>query len=590
MIGDNSKGYNFYDNFKVNFSDIETRIDRGVKKPWISSMREIPFHIDLFKGTIYERVEETADKYPDLIAYGFMDRKVSYKNFIREINDCAKSLKAIGIKPNEKVAICMPNLPQAIVAFYAVNLVGAISVMIHPLSAENEIENYLIESDSVACIALDMSYDKFRNVQLRNLVISSVKDVLSPFNKIAYSLGDGKEIKKISNDADIICWDSFLKLGKEYEEEYTVKREMNEPAVMLFSGGTTGKPKIIVISNYSINAIGSQLVDSNPILEPGDKLLALMPLFHGYGLSGVHTMMTLGGQSILIPRFEPEKYAALIKKYRPNLLSGVPALYEGFLRMKGLEKADLSFLKCVVSGGDAISSDLKYRLDEFLKERGCNVKIREGYGLTESMASACSSPIYRYKEGSIGIPLPGMYFKICKVGTADEVDYGVEGEICLTGPTLMLGYYKDEEETKKVLRVHEDGYTWLHTGDLGSMDDDGFIYFKQRIKRLIVTNGYTVYPSQIEAALDSHEKVHKSCVIGIPDKVRGQRIKAYLVLVPGAHPTEDLKNEILKHCKKRIAKYAWPKTAEFKDEFPKTLIGKVAYRSLEEENIKKCML
>lgn len=212
MIGENSKSYNFYDNFKVNFSDEETRIDRGVKRPWISSMGEIPFHIELFKGTIYERVEETARKYPDLTAYEFMDRKVSYKNFIKEINDCAKSLKVIGIKPNEKVAICMPNLPQAIITFYAVNLVGAISVMIHPLSAKNEIENYLIESDSAACIALDMAYDKFSDVKLSNLVIASVKDVISPFKKIAYSLTEGKDIKKISNDANIIWWESFLKL------------------------------------------------------------------------------------------------------------------------------------------------------------------------------------------------------------------------------------------------------------------------------------------------------------------------------------------------------------------------------------------
>ncbi|NLY82015.1 MAG: long-chain fatty acid--CoA ligase [Clostridiales bacterium] len=581
MIGENSKSYNFYDNFKVNFSDEETRIDRGVKRPWISSMGEIPFHIELFKGTIYERVEETARKYPDLTAYEFMDRKVSYKNFIKEINDCAKSLKVIGIKPNEKVAICMPNLPQAIITFYAVNLVGAISVMIHPLSAKNEIENYLIESDSAACIALDMAYDKFSDVKLSNLVIASVKDVISPFKKIAYSLTEGKDIKKISNDANIIWWESFLKLGKEYKEEYIVKRDKNDPAVMLFSGGTTGKPKVIVISNYSINAIGAQIVASNPVLEPGDKLLAIMPLFHGYGLGGVHTMMTLGGQSILIPRFEPQRYADLINKYKPNLLAGVPALYEVFIRMKGLEKADLSFLKCIASGGDAISPDLKLRLDEFLKERGCSVKIREGYGLTESMASVCSAPLYKNKEGSIGIPLPDMYFKICKLGTDDEVNYGVEGEICLTGPTIMLGYYKDQRETKKVMHIHEDGYTWLHTGDLGSMDEDGFIYFTQRIKRLIVTNGYTVYPAQIEAALDSHEKVYKSCVVGIPDEVRGQKIKAYLVLAIGVEPTEDIKNEILKHCNKRIAKYAWPKTAEFKDEFPKTLIGKVDYRSLE---------
>ncbi|MBK5253663.1 MAG: AMP-binding protein [Peptostreptococcaceae bacterium] len=589
MMKNDNRDYNFHDNFKVNFSDEETKMDRGVKKPWLSSMGEIPFHIDLFKGTIYELVEDTATRFPNLIAYEFMGREVSYKTLISEINNCAKALKAIGIKPNEKVALCMPNLPQAVITFYAINLVGAIAVMIHPLSAEKEIESYIVESDSVACLAIDMSYDKFKNIKLKKLVITSAKDALGPFKKIAYNLTEGKGINKISNDSNIILWKNFIETGENYKGKYKVKRDMYEPATLLFSGGTTGKSKAIVVSNYNINAIAAQMVTFNPILKPGDKLLAIMPLFHGYGLEGVHTMMTLGGQSILIPRFNPKKYAKLINKYKPNLLAGVPALYEGFFRMKDLQKADLSFLKGIASGGDSITPSLKCKLDKFLEERGCRVKIREGYGLAESVASVCAAPLFRHKEGSIGLPFPDMYFKICKLGTDDEVSYGEEGEICLTGPTMMLGYYKNEEETKKVLHVHDDGYTWLHTGDLGSMDEDGFIYFKQRINRLIITNGYTVYPSQIENALESHEKVFQSCVVGNADEARGQKIKAYLVLVPGAKPTEELKNEIMEHCKKNIAKYAWPKSIEFRDEFPKTLIGKVAYRHLEEEKIKECI-
>ena len=251
--------------------------------------------------------------------------------------------------------------------------------------------------------------------------------------------------------------------------------------------------------------------------------------------------------------------------------------------MKKMEGVDLSCLKGVFSGGDSLSVELKKRLDAFLEDHGAAVQVREGYGTTECVTASCLTPMHQAREGSIGLPFPDMYYKIVKVGTEEEVPYGQEGEICISGPTVMREYVNHPEETADTLRVHADGRTWVHTGDLGLMDADGFVYFRQRIKRMIVTNGYNVYPSQLENVLDGHEYVQISCVIGVPDPIKIQRVKAFVVLKPGYQPTEACRQALLAHCRKHIAKYAIPSEIEFRQELPKTLVGKVAYRKLEEE-------
>ena len=307
-------------------------------------------------------------------------------------------------------------------------------------------------------------------------------------------------------------------------------------------------------------------------------------MFHGFGLGvSIHSMVANGGRCILIPRFTPESYAKLIKKHQPNFIAGVPTLYEALLRLPTLDKVNLSCLKGVFSGGDSLSIELKKRFDSFLKSHGAHIVVREGYGTTECVTASCLTPVHMEKEGSIGLPFPDTYYKIVKVGTTEEVPYGEEGEICLSGPTLMMGYINHPEETADTLKKHEDGLTWLHTGDLGKMDEDGFVYFHQRLKRMIVTSGYNVYPSQIENVLDAHEAVHMSCVIGVPDPLRIQKVVAFIMLKPGFRPSEETKDSILRHCEKSIAKYAMPRRIEFRDMLPTTLVGKVAYRLLEEE-------
>ena len=563
-----------------------------VKTPWKEHLGEMPFHLDYFEGSMFEALEKIAQEYPDYVAFDFMGKSTTYSKLKLEIENCAKSLKTIGVRAGDRVTIAMPNCPQAIYMFYAVNLIGGIANMVHPLSAEKEIEYYLNESESVTAITLDQFYDKFENIRhntkVVNIIIASVRDALSKPIKAGYMLTEGRKIQKIPSDAPVIRWKDFMRLGKYCFYNYKVKRESDDPAVILYSGGTTGTTKGIVLTNRNFNALAAQIVATNPMFRPGDKMLSAMPLFHGFGLGVcIHSMLANGGRCILVPRFTAQSYAKLITKYRCNFIAGVPTLYEALLRLPSMEGADLSCLKGVFSGGDSLSIELKKKFDQFLRAHKGTIQVREGYGATETVTACCLTPPHKAKEGSIGLPFPDTYIKIVRPGTEEELPYGEEGEILLAGPTVMKEYMNREEETANTLRRHPDGLTWVYTGDLGIMDEEGFIYFRGRAKRMIISSGYNIYPAQIENILDAQELVQMSCVIGVPDTYRMQKVKAFVKLNPNVPANEETKKAILLHCRKYIAKYAMPYDIEFREELPKTLVGKVAYRVLEEEELAK---
>ena len=562
------------------------------KMPWKDYVGEVPLHLDYFDGSMFEAVAKIAETYPNNIAFDFMGKSTTYKELVRETERCAKALKTIGVREGDKVTIAMPNCPQAIYMFYAVNLVGGIANMIHPLSAEKEIEFYLNESESVTAITLDQFYNKFENIRQNtkvvNIIIASVKDALSRPIRAGYMLTEGRKIKKIPADAPVIRWGDFLKLSNACFYNYKVERHGDDPAVILYSGGTTGTTKGIVLTNKNFNALGQQVIAANPMFRPGDRMLAAMPLFHGFGLGVcIHTMLSQGGRCILIPRFTAKSYAKQIVKYRCNFIAGVPTLYEALLRLPSMDGADLSCLKGVFSGGDSLSIELKKKFDKFLYDHHATIQVREGYGTTETVTACCLTPPHMFKEGSIGLPFPDTYIKIVEPGTDRELPYGEEGEILLAGPTVMKEYMKHPDETAQTLRHHADGLTWVYTGDLGSMDEQGFIYFKGRAKRMIISSGYNVYPGQIENILDAHEFVQMSCVIGVPDAYKMQKVKAFVKLSPDVAPNDKTKQALMDYCRKNIAKYAMPYDIEFRDDMPKTLVGKVAYRVLEEEELAK---
>lgn len=562
------------------------------KTPWKDHLGSVPMHLEYFEGSMFEAVERVARKYPDQVAFDFMGKPTTYKKMMQEIETCAKALRTIGIRAGDKVTIALPNCPQAVYLFYAVNLVGGIANMIHPLSAEKEIEFYLNESESVTAITLDQFYHKFervrQNTKLVNLVIASIKDALSKPIRAGYMLTEGRKIEKIPADAPVIRWNDFMRLSKHCFYDYKVKRKGSDPAVILYSGGTTGTTKGIVLTNRNFNALGQQVIAANRMFRPGDKMLAAMPLFHGFGLGVcVHTMLSQGGRCILVPRFTPDSYAKLIVKNRCNFIAGVPTLYEALLRLPSMKDADLSCLKGVFSGGDSLSIELKKKFDRFLAEHKANIQVREGYGTTETVTACCLTPTHMAKEGSIGLPFPDTYIKIVEPGTDRELPYGEEGEILLAGPTVMLEYMNHPAETAQTLQTHSDGLTWVYTGDLGTMDEQGFVYFRGRAKRMIISSGYNIYPGQLENILDAHEWVQMSCVIGVPDDLKMQKVKAFVKLVPNVKPDDTTRQVLLDYCRKHIAKYAMPYDIQFKADMPKTLVGKVAYRKLEEEELAK---
>ncbi|MBP5631238.1 MAG: acyl--CoA ligase [Clostridia bacterium] len=562
--------------------------DITARTPWAPFLGDLPLTLEYFQGSMYEMVRDTALKMPDSVAFDFMGRRTTYGRMIEKIDLIALSLSHEGVGENDRVTIAMPNCPQAIYILYAVNKLGAVANMVHPLSAEKEIEFYLNAAGSSVAVTLDQFYGKFEAVRagtpLKKIIIASVADELSLLKKAGYGLTQGRKTARIPEAPHIVKWKAFLSGGSHESIRPYPEKTAQDPAVILYSGGTTGTTKGIVLTNLNFNALSAQIVAVNPMFEPGDKMLAAMPLFHGFGLGVcIHSMLSNGGRCVLVPRFSPKSYGKMISKYKCNFIAGVPTLYEALLRLPGMEKEDMSSLKGVFSGGDSLSVELKKKLDKYLKEHKAKIQVREGYGTTETVTACCLTPPHMYKEGSIGLPFPDTYIKIVKPGTDEELPYGEEGEILLAGPTVMKEYMNNPEETAETLRRHSDGLTWVYTGDLGTMDEQGFIYFRGRAKRMIVTSGYNVYPGQLENILDAHPLVQMSCVIGVPDPIKIKKVKAFVKLCAGVSPDAETKQKLMDYCRKNIARYALPYDIEFRDDMPKTLVGKVAYRKLEEE-------
>ena len=557
--------------------------------PWLAYYGNTPAALDYPHITMYQMLQQTANKYPANVAYSFMGKETTYAVFLKRIEAAAKGLVQMGIRKGDKVTICMANTPQALDCFYALNRIGAIPNMIHPLSAAREIAFYLNFSKSKAILTLDQFYWKVAEIvpELENpttILIARIADELPfPLNTLYPMTKSARAVRKLPKTGYTL-WYDMVKSGRNARLPADDGRGEDCGAI-LYSGGTTGTTKGIQLSNLNFNALGLQTIAASGYGSiAGMKMLSIMPVFHGFGLGiGIHTALIGGSSCILIPQFSVKVYADTLLKEKPNLIPGVPTLFEALLRADSLEGKDLSFLKGIFSGGDSLSPELKKKVDAFLSAHGCTEQIREGYGTTECVTASCLTPKDYARSGSIGVPFPDTFYKVVTPGTAEEVPANTEGEICISGPTVMMGYMDNPEETANTLRRHYDGRIWLHTGDLGHMDQDGFVYFRQRIKRMLISSGYNVYPSQLENIIDGHEKVLLSCVIGVKDAYRGQKIKAYVVPMPGIAPTEELKEELLRYCADHIAKYAMPREIEFRTELPKTLVGKVAYRVLEEE-------
>ena len=560
----------------------------NIKAPWLSSYGEVPASLTYSEKTMYGRVMETVAADGDFPALSFMGRKISFSAMAESIDAVARAFYAAGVRHGDRVMVCLPNIPQAIYCLYGLNKIGATACMVHPMSAVGEIAYYLKDVECSYAVTMDQFYKKFQDVMaqapLKKLIITSISQELPAVKAVAYRLMTERKFPKVVEDSCVTLWSSFLAAGGTVPENVEFAKDSHAEAVVLFSGGTTGVSKGIMLSDYNFNALALQTEAMCNETVHHAKMLAAMPVFHGFGLGVcIHTMMVCGGTSILVPKFNVKSYAKLIKDNRPNFIAGVPTLFEAITRNAYLNGADLSCLRGVFSGGDSLSIELKKKFDQFLSDHNAGIRVREGYGTTECVTACCLTPYNKEKVGSIGLPFPDTYFQICKVGTTKEVAYGKEGEICICGPSVMLGYINHPEENANMLRMHDDGHVWLHTGDLGVMDEEGFVYFKQRIKRMIITSGYNVYPSQIENVIEGHEAVQRCCVIGVDDAYKMQIVKAFIVLKEGWVDSPGLRESIMNHCRRNVAKYALPKQIEIRDSLPTTLVGKVAYTKLEQE-------
>lgn len=560
------------------------KISVKIINKWHYHHKKLPKNVKYFEGSLYDAVYESTLKYPYNTAIEYENNQITYKQLIKKINKVAKALKTLGVNKGDKVTICMPNTPEEVTMFYAINEIGAVANMIHPLSSEKDIEYYLNKSNSKVMLCIDIAYKKVNNIidntSLEKVIVTSATKSMERITAFLYWLLKGRKIN-IKENEKIILWDHFIAKANLYNEDPYEQVASNDPAVILYSGGTTGKPKGVVISNYSFNAQALQSKYTEPeALEPENAFLTFLPNFHAFGIGiCTHTPLYNGMRAILIPQFNAKKFKKYLRKYKFNVLCGVPTLYDAVSKMK-FRKNELSTLKLVVCGGDAMSIDLKKRVNAFLKEYGCKTELKIGYGLTESSGVVSLSPDGILDESDvIGYPFPNTEFKIIDINTKKETPLGEDGELIISGPNIMLEYLDELEETKNTL-FQMDGKTWLHTGDIACVDKRGLFHYKSRLKRMIITSGYNVYPSHVEEILTNHEAILKCAVIGIKNESKGETVKAFIVLREGYNNLLT-KSSIQKYMKENLAKFEIPREIRYIDDLPTTLVGKIAYKELE---------
>ncbi len=558
-------------------------------RPWLRFYGKLPHSLSYPEVTLYEAVAATAARVPDAIAWDFLDTTSTYRAFLVAIDRCADALAALGLARGERILISMPTSPQGVIAFYAANKLGAVPALIHPLSTAPEIEHYLNASRARIALTLDAFYDRFARIKpklpLETLILARIPDYLAPLKKFGFWLTKGRKIAPVPADARVRWWSELMTAHVPVAARAAAST--HDSAAILFSGGTTGLPKGILLSNLNFVAEGMQVAAWGAMRER-NSMLAILPIFHGFGLGVcVNMMFMAGGKAILVPMFSAEVVAKLLRTKRPNWLVGVPTLYEALARDPSLAKVDLSCLRGTFSGADTLPRPVRERFEKLVAQSGGRVKLLEGYGLTEAVSAVMATPLDEYREGSIGVPLPDMLVKICRVETREEVPPGEEGEICICGPTVMQAYLDDPEATRETLRVHADGRTWLHTGDLGRMDADGFFYFTVRLKRMIKSSGFNVYPAQVEAVLYQHPLVAEACVAGVPDPAQVERVQAFVVLKDAAKAGAETERALIEHCREQLIKWSCPREIEFCAELPKTRVGKIDYRLLVQQHLAK---
>lgn len=550
---------------------------------------KLPLGFEIPDMSMFGLLKMMAEKQPDSMAYEYFGTKCTYRNLVEKIKEISGAYYSLGVRKGDIVTIIMPNTPEAVISIYALNRIGAVANILHPLSAQEEIMNHINRVGSKVVLCVNICAEKMAAIidktPVKKAIIASPGDSMPAIMKTLYALKCIKNFKYDKSDERYIAWSDFAKKAKTVAEYVSKGDDNQKVAIILHSGGTTGTPKDIMLSNSNFNAFGVQAVLTLRDVKAGDKILAILPIFHGFGLGVcVHVSFCFGACSVLIPQFNAKQFASILKKHKPTMIFGVPTLYDALLKAKGTDKLDYSFLKYVVSGGDILPEKLEKSVNEFLAAHNSTVKICEGYGMTEGLAALCLSVGENYKSRTIGKPLIGTEMCIVEPGTTNVLPANEDGELCISGPTIMIGYRNNPEETANALRVHADGKTWLHTGDMAMIDEDGFVHYKLRIKRMMITSGFNVYPTQIESVVEELDFVDKCVVVSVPHQYKKEVAKAYIVLKNGKEKSDATKEEIRAHCKKKLMHYSVPYIYEFVDLLPKTAYNKIDFMKLQRES------
>ena len=545
--------------------------------PWCKYYTRDDLNYKIPDISMYEQIKNSATNYPFDIAIKYLGRKINYSSFLEKIDIAAKGFKNLGIRKGDIVTILLPNIPEVLICVYALNKIGAVANMTHPLSASEEIKETIISTNSKYLIIYDASYEKIRNyiknLNMQKVIFVSPGNSLWKIKGLLYDLSQKHKFLHHPKDSLFLDWPKFFFLARFVQNTSYPKNGRDTPAVILHSGGTSGNPKHVVIQNRAFIFGAKTEATSLHKLRRGDSALAIMPNFHGFGLSVLmHTPLALGYTTILVPNFDAKKFDTLISNQNESNL-------------------DLSFLKYVISGGDILPKQLEDKVNLYLQEHHAKTKIIQGYGLSEALACVSIASDDIYKSGSVGIPLAGNYIKIIDAATRKELPYLKIGEIVIASKALMMGYLNNEKETNEALQIHNDGHVWLHTGDLGYMDKDGFLFYQGRIKRMIISSGYNVYPSRIEEVIESHPAVLQCSVVGVPHFYKQEVPKAFIVLkedLQGMFIKQELdkiaiKNDIKNYCAKKLSKYMIPNDIVIRKSLPKTKLGKVDFQKLKED-------
>lgn len=562
----------------------------SIDKPWLKYYSEEAINAPLPECTIYEYLMENNRNYPDDIAILYLGRKIKYGELFQQIDRTAAAFSALGVKPGDIVTVALPSIPEALYVVYALNKIGAVSNMIHPLAGENEILHYLNEVQSHVAILFEGTYniikDRIGQTSVKHAIVVSAGESL-PFGvKQLYFLKSPRA--KLLKKSIFQTWNTFLSSGKGVAIP-SLNKDCHSLALISHTGGTTGEPKGVMCSDYNVNALIWQVGKTLPSYRQ-ERMLVVLPPFINYSLvNGMFEPLSLGHEIILLPEYKPEKFAEYITKYRPNHINSIPAFWEVLLKESHSKKTDCSCFKYVYYGGEAMSEETEQELNHFLVSMGAKQHLGKGLGATEMVSSmsltvnSCNFP------GSAGIPFVRCNCKIVDPQTAEESHYGQTGEICFSGPTLMLGYYNNQSATDIVVKIHADGQRWLHTGDLGYIDENGVIFVTGRIKRILITKGEDgistkMFPDRIEKVIYKHPAVELCCVIGVPDETRINYPKAFVVLKDEESDKNRIKEEILNICREELPAYMVPDEIEYRSDLPRTPRGKIDYRELERES------